>query len=715
MKTTLKVPNINCPTCARTIEEHFKKLNIDAKVNVNQKKVIFHHKEEEAKILETQLKEIGFPTVTIGHDEAKERKREKIRLIIATILVLPLAYTMFHHFGLNIVPDIMLNGYFQMGFAAIIQFIIGYRFYKNTFYQLKNKNPGMDVLIVLGTSVAFFYSVYLTIFNNSQHLFFETSGMLIWMVTIGEYLEHISKSRTTDTLKALMSLTVDEVRLINGNEEKIVSLEEVNVGDYIKVLAGERIALDGEIISGSSYVDDSVITGESIPKFQEVGSKVIGATTNLSNTIVIKVSAVGSDTVLANIINTVEETSLIKPKFQKAVDVIAKYFVIAILIIALLVFMTYKFILGEELDTSFEVMIAILVVSCPCALGLATPTSIAVASGLAFKNKILYKGGEFFELANKIDAIAFDKTGTLTKGELVVTEYIGDLKYLSYTKGLEIHSNHPIGISINKFNETIIPLKITDYKIIDGKGIKGKYEDDIILVGSLNLLEEQNIKNIYEKEYDKFTKDGKVVIFTTINGNIVNMTVLEDQLKEESIELIKELKKLNIIPYLITGDNENTAKYIANIVGIENYYSEVLPNEKALIIRELQRKHKTVAFVGDGINDAPALKQADVSFSVSNASDIANDTADVVMLDKDLSTVLMAIDLSKKTTINIWQNLMWAFLYNLVMIPLAAFNIASPLLAGFLHVISSLLVVFNALRLNLYKFKKKAVHHHDNH
>jgi Cu+-exporting ATPase len=481
------------------------------------------------------------------------------------------------------------------------------------------------------------------------------------------------------------------------------------------VLAGERIALDGEIISGSSYVDDSVITGESIPKFQEVGSKVIGATTNLSNTIVIKVSAVGSDTVLANIINTVEETSLIKPKFQKAVDVIAKYFVIAILIIALLVFMTYKFILGEELDTSFEVMIAILVVSCPCALGLATPTSIAVASGLAFKNKILYKGGEFFELANKIDAIAFDKTGTLTKGELVVTEYIGDLKYLSYTKGLEIHSNHPIGISINKFNETIIPLKITDYKIIDGKGIKGKYEDDIILVGSLNLLEEQNIKNIYEKEYDKFTKDGKVVIFTTINGNIVNMTVLEDQLKEESIELIKELKKLNIIPYLITGDNENTAKYIANIVGIENYYSEVLPNEKALIIRELQRKHKTVAFVGDGINDAPALKQADVSFSVSNASDIANDTADVVMLDKDLSTVLMAIDLSKKTTINIWQNLMWAFLYNLVMIPLAAFNIASPLLAGFLHVISSLLVVFNALRLNLYKFKKKAVHHHDNH
>jgi Cu+-exporting ATPase len=702
MKTTLKIPNLDCPTCANAIVEHFKTLDIEAKVVINQKKVIFNHeKEEQYHLIVKELKGIGFPPVTVDHDEAKYRKREKIRLIIATILVLPLAYTMFHHFGLNIAPDIMLNGYFQMGFAAIIQFIIGFRFYKNSFYQIKNRNLGMDVLIVLGTSVAFFYSVYLTIFTNKTDLFFETSGMLIWMVTIGEYLEHLSKARTTDTLRALMELSVDEVRLVNNDVEKIVSLDEVHVGDYIKVLAGERIALDGEIIQGASYIDDSVITGESVPKHLQVGSKVIGSTTNLSNTIIVKVEAVGSDTVLAKIIETVEETTLIKPKFHRTVDVIAKYFVLAILVISLITFFVYKFALSKELGTSLQVMIAILVVSCPCALGLATPTSIAVASGLAFKHKILYKGGEFFELANKIEAIAFDKTGTLTKGELIVTDYLGDLNYLTYTKSLESHSNHPIAVAINNYKDDIVPFEIDDYDIIDGKGIVAKYSNENILVGSYNFLEENKIKNPYEHEYLIYTKQGKVVIFTAINNEVVNMMVLEDELKEESIELIKEIKKLGITPYLITGDNENTAKYLADKVGISKYYSEVLPNEKALIVKELQENHEIVAFVGDGINDAPALKQADVSFSVSNASDIANDTADVVMLDNDLSLVLMAIDLSKKTTINIKQNLIWASLYNLVMIPLAALNIASPLVAGSLHVVSSLLVVFNALRLNL--------------
>ncbi len=707
MKTTLKIPNINCPTCARTITEYFKKYNIEAKINVNQKKVTFTYENEETyNFIIKELKTIGFPAAILDYDEIKQRKKEKLRLIIATILVLPLAYTMFHHFGLDIVPKFMLNGYFQMIFASLLQFIIGFRFYKNSFYQIKNKNLGMDVLIVLGTSVAFFYSIYLTVFINSTNLFFETSGMLIWMVTIGEYLEHKSKSRTTDTLKSLMALSVDEVRLVIEEVEQVVSLEEAKVGDYIKVLAGEKIPLDGEIVEGSSYIDDSVISGESIPKYLGIGDKVIGSATNLSNTLIIKVSAVGSDTVLSKIINTVEETSLIKPKFQRIVDVIAKYFVFTILIIATLTFILYKFILQKDLSLSLEVMIAVLVVSCPCALGLATPTSIAVSSGLAFKNKILYKGGEFFELANKIEAIGFDKTGTLTKGELVVSEYFGDFKYLAYTKSLEIHSNHPIGKAINSYKEDVLTYKIDEYEIIDGKGIKGTYLGEKILVGSLNFIEENEITNIFEHEYKKFTSEGKVVIFTSVNKKVVNMIVLEDELKEESIELINELKALNIKPYLITGDNDNTAKYLAEKLGIDEYFSEVLPNEKANIIKKLQNKHKVVAFVGDGMNDAPALKQADVSFSVSNASDIANDTADVVMLDNDLRLVLIAIDLSKKTTINITQNLIWAFMYNLIMIPLSILNITSPLVAGFLHVISSISVVLNALRLNLYKYKK---------
>jgi Cu+-exporting ATPase len=708
MKTTLIIPNIGCPNCAMAITEHFKTLNIEAKVNVNQKKVTFTYSDKDSfTIILKELKAIGFPAAPIDYDEKRRRKYEKVRLIVATILVLPLAYTMFDNFGLNIVPDIMLNGYFQMGFAAILQFIFGFRFYKNAFYQIKNKNLGMDVLIVLGTSVAFFYSLYLTIFTDKTQLFFETSGMLIWMVTIGDYLEHLSQAKTTDTLKSLMALAVDEVRLIKNGEEQIVSLNDVNVGDVIKVLAGEKIALDGEIIDGASYIDDSVITGESIPKYLSVGDTAVGSTTNLSNTILIKVSAIGSDTVLAKIIKTVEETSLIKPKFQKAVDVIAKYFVFIILMIALVSFLVYQFILGKELSISLEVTTAVLVVSCPCALGLATPTSIAVASGLAFKNKILYKGGEFFELANKIDAIAFDKTGTLTKGDLIVSDYLGDIRYLSYTKGLEIHSTHPIGKSINNYRKDIIPFAIEEYEIIDGKGIKGTYLQDQIIVGSATFIAEANISNPFLNEFEKFTGEGKVVIFTAINKKVVNMIILEDEIKAESQTLITALKKMNINVYLITGDNENTAKYLANKVGIENYYSGVLPNEKAHIIKKLQEKHSVVAFVGDGINDAPALKQADVSFSVSNASDIATDTADVTLLDNDLKLVLIAIDLSKKTTANIKQNIIWAFLYNLVMIPLAIFNIATPLVGGVLHVISSLLVVFNALRLNLYKHKIK--------
>lgn len=706
MKITLKIPNISCATCAMTIESHFKTLEITALVNVSAQKVVFKAETEHSlDFILKELQMIGFPAIVTDKQEIKKRKLEKIRLIVATIIVLPLAYTMFHHFGIDIVPAIMLNGYFQVGFAAILQFVIGFRFYKNSYYQIKNRNLGMDVLIVLGTSVAFFYSIYLTIFTTTTHLFFETSGMLIWMVAIGEYLEHVSKTRTSDTLRQLMSLAVDEVRLVTESGEIMTPLSKIVVGDEIRVLAGEKIALDGEIIAGSSYIDDSVITGEPVPKHYEVGSKVIGATTNLSNTIIIKVGAVGSDTVLAKIIETVEETALIKPKFQRIVDVIAKYFVFAILIIAIIAFVVYKFILVETLSVSLEVMIAVLVVSCPCALGLATPTSIAVASGLAFKNKILYKGGEFFELADKIDAIAFDKTGTLTKGELSVVNYFGEQESLVYTKSLEIHSNHPIGKAINQYNPNVLPIEISDYSIVEGKGLKAKHLEKSIIVGSYVLMKDNEIYNPYEEEYHKFTEEGKVAIFTAIDNEIKNMIILEDELKPETANLIKVLKDQQITPYLITGDNQNTARYLAGLVGIENYYSEVLPNEKALIIRDLQSNHKVVAFVGDGINDAPALKQADVSFSVSNASDIASDTADVVLLEPNLEIVLMAIDLSKKTTRNIKQNLGWAFMYNLVMIPLAVLHIASPILAGSLHVVSSILVVLNALRLNFYKFK----------
>ncbi|PKK96592.1 MAG: copper-translocating P-type ATPase, partial [Tenericutes bacterium HGW-Tenericutes-3] len=467
----------------------------------------------------------------------------------------------------------------------------------------------------------------------------------------------------------------------------------------------EKIAVDGIILSGKSYVDEAMITGEPMPAFKEVGNKVIGSTLNMIETLHIKVTAVGSDTVLANIIQTVEDTALIKPKAQRIADKIAALFVPVVVLISIFVFLLWVFVIkgGNDISVAFAPAIAVLVISCPCALGLATPTSISVGSGIAFKEGILYKGGEFFEIANKISAIAFDKTGTLTKGEPELSDFLGDKETLAYSASLEKHSNHPIAKSITDAYDQEY-MEVTHFEVMLGLGIKGTIHKKEVYVGSLNLV--KNLKlDASMFDYNHYLKQGKTVFFTIIDLVVVNMIAVEDPLKETALGVINELKKRNITPYMITGDQDITARYIASKLGITHVFSEVLPHEKALKIKEIQDQGKIVAFVGDGINDAPALKMADVGFAVGSGSDIAIDTSDVTLMSYDLGLVIKAIDLSLATLKNIYMNFIWAFAYNIVMIPLAASGLLNPSLAGIGMGFSSIMVVLNALSLNLFKFK----------
>ena len=707
MRKTVKVSNITCSNCARSIETHFNnKLDIDAKVNVAGSSVIFNYNEEKYNedYLFDELLSIGYYGIKTDENQKVAKRRDKIDLLIAIIFSIPLLLTMFAHLNIFEIPNILMNGYFQWIMATPVLFVAGRRFFVGTYHSIKAKNLGMDSLVVMGTTSAYFYSIYETIVNNSHNLFFETTAVIITMVLIGNYFENRIKERTSSTLTGLLSLGSKQATILRDNIEVLVNIDEVKVGDIVIVKGYDKVPIDGVIIEGKTYVDESMLTGESMPVTKGIGDEVIGSSMNLVETIKIRVTKVGSETVLSKIIQTVEETALIKPKAQRIADKISGIFVPIVMIISISVLFIYLLILKEPFGSALMPAVAVLVVSCPCALGLATPTSISVSSGMAFKKGILYKGGEFFETANKITAIAFDKTGTLTNGTPEVTNYLGDSKYLKYTASLEKHSNHPIANAFDEYYEGEY-FNVTNYETLIGYGIKGEINNEQVHVVSISFLNENNIENPFE-DYENYLKEGKTIFFTVINNKVVNMIAISDELKESSYELIKKLKERNITPYMITGDQELTAKYIASKLGIEKVYAKVLPHEKADIIKDIQTKEDFVAFVGDGINDAPALKMANIGFAIGTGADIAIDTADVTLMQNDLMTVLYAIDLSKATLMNIYLNFFWAFIYNIAMIPLAAFKIFDPTIAGIGMAFSSLMVVLNALSLKKWKISK---------
>lgn len=715
-RKTIKVSNITCAQCAKSIETHFNQMeNIDAHVLVTSKKVIFTYDEDKYRDdqIADQLRVIGYYPILNNEEQLKAKKRETIDLIIAGILTFPLLWTMFVHLGINIyVPEILMDGYVQWAIATPILFYIGRHFFKATYHQIKAKNLGMDTLVVLGTSAAYVYSIIQTLSYNPHgshampELYFETTAVIIFMVLLGNYFESRVKEKTSDALQALISLGAKEARLLKNGKPIMVPIDQVKPGDTIIVLANEKVPLDGEITSGKSYIDEAMITGEPMPKFKDVGQKVIGSTMNIVETIEVKVTATGADTVLSHIIKTVEDTALIKPKAQRIADKIAQFFVPVVVTISILVLLSWLFIVdgGHQLSHAFAPAIAVLVISCPCALGLATPTSISVGSGIAFKEGILYKGGEFFEIANKISAIAFDKTGTLTKGEPELSDFVGDKKTLKISASLEKHSNHPIAKAITDAYDDEL-FEVNDFEVLLGKGIKGRILDKIAYVGSPNLMKELKL-DISSYDDKTLLSQGKTVFFTVYDGQIVNMIGVEDPIKETALGVIKELKRRKITPYMITGDQALTAQYIGQKLGIEHIFSEVLPHEKAEKVQHIQEMGHIVAFVGDGINDAPALKMADVGFAVGSGSDIAIDTSDVTLMSLDLGLVIKAIDLSLATLKNIYVNFFWAFAYNVLMIPLAAIGLLNPSLAGIGMGFSSIMVVLNALSLKLFRFKQ---------
>ncbi len=715
IRKTIKVSNITCAQCAKSIESYFEPMDqIDAKVLVTSKKVIFNYDEStyDTDAIANHLRTIGYYPILNNEALLKAKKRDIIDLILAGIFAFPLLWTMFVHLGIHMyVPSILMNGYVQWAIATPVLFYVGRRFFQASYHQIKGKNLGMDTLVVMGTSAAYLFSIYQTISHTLSgasgmpDLYFETTAVIILMVMIGNYFENRVKERTSDALQALISLGAKEARIRKNGQEVMVPVDEVKKGDIIIALANEKIPLDGIIKSGKSYVDEAMITGEPMPALKEEGSQVIGSSFNMMETLEIEVTATGSDTVLAHIIQTVEDTALIKPKAQRIADKVASLFVPVVVMISIVVFFLWVFIIhgGNALSVAFAPGIAVLVISCPCALGLATPTSISVGSGIAFKEGILYKGGEFFEVANKITAIAFDKTGTLTTGEPEISDIIGDENTLVYAASLEKHSNHPIAKAfVDACDE---PLKeVTSFEVMIGKGLKGKIDGKWVYVGSLKLMQELKIE-VKDLSYQTFLSQGKSVFFTAMDQKIIHMIAIEDPIKDTAQDVIAELKRRSITPYMITGDQDITAQYIAKKLGIEHIFSEVLPHEKAEKIHEIQKQGHIVAFVGDGINDAPALKMADVGFAVGSGSDIAIDTSDVTLMTNDLGLVIKAIDLSMATLKNIYINFFWAFAYNIVMIPLAASGLLNPSLAGIGMGFSSIMVVLNALSLNLFKFK----------
>lgn len=560
IKKSMRVDGMTCAMCAMTITNTFDNYDgISAKVNVGAGKVLFEYDEKKYNLVEIAdiVKQAGYVPVLEEtlEDNKKLRLKMKKELYISIAFSIPLLWAMFGHlkwFDFVYVPELFKDGIFQLGISGIVQFYVGRRFYLGAYNSLRKKVLGMDILVVLGTTSAYLYSIYLLyvhLFVESQMhpvYYFEISALIITMVLIGNYIEHIAKERTTDALVALVNLGAKEARVIKDGIEKMVNIDEVVLGDQIIVLANEKVPVDGKVISGTSYIDESMITGESIPIKKKSGSDVIGATINLREKLIIEATKVGSDTLLSQIISTVEEASAAKLPIQRTADKIAAYFVPIVVSIAIINFIVQFAVLGFDFSIAFERTVAILVISCPCALGLATPTSILVGNGKAAQNHILYKGGEFFELAKKIEAIAFDKTGTLTIGKPIVTNFSGNQEVLDIVYSIEKESTHPISQAVKEYGEQHEAniLEVSNFEVLDGKGIKATVSNKVVYIGSEKILKDLKLEyKEYETEYNRLLSEAKTTNFIVIDNKVVALYAVRDEIKDTSKSVISEMKK----------------------------------------------------------------------------------------------------------------------------------------------------------------------------
>ncbi|WP_429088040.1 copper-translocating P-type ATPase [Brassicibacter mesophilus] len=608
------------------------------------------------------------------------------------------------------VHSILSNGYFQLILATPVQFIIGHRFYKGAYHSLRSGGANMDVLVAMGTSAAYFYSVYNVIIGVMDY-YFEASAVIITLILLGKMLEALAKGRTSEAIKKLMGLQAKTARVIRNGEEKDIPIEDVAVGDIIVVRPGEKIPVDGIVTDGASAVDESMLTGESLPVDKKSGDEIIGATINKFGTFKFKATKVGKDTALAQIIKLVEDAQGSKAPVQRLADKISGVFVPTVVGIALVTFLLWYFVKGDFTHALISA-VAVLVIACPCALGLATPTAIMVGTGKGAENGILIKGGEHLEKAHQINAIVFDKTGTITKGEPEVTDIISykedENNILRIAAIAEKSSEHPLGQAIvNRAIEQGIKIdESAKFEAIPGHGIYSYIDGRDVYLGNRKLMKDKGIQidNI-EEDISRLEDEGKTAMLISLDGNASGIIAVADTVKESSKEAIERLQKMDIEIYMITGDNKRTANAIAKQVGISNVLAEVLPEHKAENVEKIKKQGKKVGMVGDGINDAPALAAADIGFAIGTGTDVAMEAADITLIKGELTDIVKAIVLSKRTMRTIKQNLFWAFAYNTAGIPLAALGFLSPMIAGAAMAFSSVSVVSNSLRLKRFKVR----------
>ena len=709
MENYFRITGMHCASCQTRIEKVLSKTDGVYEVNVNlatgKMRIKYDENKLDSKNIEDKVKSIGF-----GAELERERNTEKDKklkekeyasikrkFILSAILTLPLFSIMFFHMaGIRVFWD---KPEIQFALATIVQFYVGYTFYVGAYKSIKSKAMNMDVLVVMGTSAAYFYSIY-NWYVGHDHFYFESSAMIITLVLLGKMLELRAKSKTGEALMKLMDLAPKEVTVIvDGNTFK-KSAKDVKLGDVLLIRPGENISGDGDIVQGKTTVDESMLTGESIPVDKNVGDKVYQGTLNLNGSIEVKVTTDMTETGLSKIIRMVEEAQNQKAPVQRLADKVASIFVPTVIGIAILTFLLHR-VFGSDVEKSLISAVSVLVIACPCSLGLATPTAIMVGTGKAANEGILIRDAKALENAEKLTAVALDKTGTITKGKPDVVDMInikGDKGInRSILYSMEVNSEHPIAMAIVDYFHDNPPKKINGSFInIEGRGVGFKILDKNYYALSIKSIKELGIQ--IEEDIRKQMRP-EVTYVGLVEENELNMLVgLVDEIKEDSIESIRFLHDMGLKTVMITGDNDTVARKIANSAGIDKYYAEVLPEEKVLKVKELMET-EVVGMVGDGINDAPALATADIGFAMGTGTDIAIDSGDITLVGGSLKSVARAIDVSKKTMKTIKQNLFWAFFYNVVGIPIAALGILNPMIAGAAMAFSSVSVVTNSLRL----------------
>ena len=727
-KVLLKIDGMTCSACSTGLEKYLNKQDgiKQATVNLimNNANIEYDDRKLNLEQVEKFVEKAGFLSLGIDNFEKEEKKKtnEKYKLLAITVIsILVLYISMSHMVGLPVIPFLNMMIYpvnyaISLFILTTIVLILGKDILRNGYKNLIHKTPNMDTLVMIGVLASYIYSIYGTIQILKGHamhveeLYYESSAVVIFFIEIGRYIENKNKDKTKEALQQLMTITPNNAVILKDGKEITVTLDEIQKGDIVICKPGEKIAVDGEVVEGTTHINESFITGESVPVKREKGSKVIAGSINYEGTIKYKAEKIGKESTVSEIVRLVTQATSTKAPIAKIADTISGYFVPVVLIIAFLAFGIWMLI-SKNFATAINIFVSILVVACPCSLGLATPLAIVIASGNASKKGILVKTSEALENAHKVKAICFDKTGTLTKGELTISKIynyssLPENKIIKLVASIENKSEHPIARAIvNEAKSLKIELEeIADFKAIPGYGVSAKVNEKRYLIGNKKLMLENNITILQEQNELELVSEGNSILFIAENQNLITLIGVKDVLKDESIDIVKKLQKRNIEVVMLTGDNEKTANAIAKQIGVDKVIANVLPKQKAEEIKKLKQKG-LVMMCGDGINDSVSLVTADIGVSVSSGTDIAMDSSNVVLMNDNLEKIEDLLSISQKTITNIKQNLFWAFFYNICMIPIACGVleplgiVMNPMMAAFAMTISSLTVILNALRL----------------